>query len=76
MHRVHPANYVKLVLKDIIVQATYYDTVSSALDDILRKGFDEQAEIIRLCNRVTQSLPKSKDFNGYNSLKKKNRFVN
>ena len=34
------------------------------------KGFDEQAEIIGLCNKVKQSLPKSKHFNECDSLKK------
>ena len=53
-----------------IVQATYYGIVSSAVDNLLHKGFDEQAEIIGLCNKVKQSLPKSKNFNGCDSLKK------
>ena len=53
-----------------IVQAACYGIVSSAVDNIFRKGFDEQAEIIGLCKKVKQGLPKSKNFNGCNSLKK------
>ena len=53
-----------------IVQAACYGIISSAVDNMLRKGFDEQAEIIGLCDKVKQSLPKSKNFNGCDSLKK------
>ena len=51
-----------------IVQAACYGIISSAVGNILRKGFDEQAEIIRLCNKVKQSLPKSKNFNDCDSF--------
>ena len=51
------------------VQAACYGIVSSALDNILRKGFDEQAEIIGLCNKVKQSLSKSRNFNDCDSFK-------
>ena len=52
-----------------VVRAACYGIVSSALDNILRKSFDEQAEIIRLCNKVKQSLLKSRNFNDCDSFK-------
>ena len=52
-----------------VVQAACYGIVSSALDNILRKGFDEQAEILGLCNKVKQSLSKSRNFNDCDSFK-------
>ena len=53
------------------ILATHYDIVSSAVDNISRKSFDEQTKIIRLCNKVKQNLPKLKNFNGCDSLKNK-----
>ena len=58
----------------VIVQAACYGIIPSAVDNILRKSFDKQAETIGLCNKVKQSLPKSKNLNGCDSLKK-NGFV-
>ena len=58
------------------VQAACYGIVSSALDNILRKGFDEQAEIIGLCNKVTQSLPKSRNFNDCDNFKEADLLTN
>ena len=52
-----------------IVQPACYGIVSSALDNILSNGFDEQAEIIGLCNKVKQSLSKSRSFNDCGSFK-------
>ena len=52
-----------------VVQAACYGIVSSALDNILRKGFDEQAEILGLCNKVKESLSKSRNFNDCDSFK-------
>ena len=52
-----------------LVQAACYGIVSSALDNILHKGFDEQAEILGLCNKVKQSLSKSRNFNDCDSFK-------
>ena len=52
-----------------VVQPACYGIVSSALDNILSNGFDEQAEIIGLCNKVKQSLSKSRSFNDCGSFK-------
>ena len=52
-----------------VVQPACYGIASSALDNILRNGFDEQAQIIGLCNKVKQSLSKSRNFNDCDSFK-------
>ena len=52
-----------------MVQTAWYGTVSSALDNVLRKSFDEPAKIIGLSNKVKRSLPKSRNFNDCDSFK-------
>ena len=58
-----------------VVQAACYGIVSSALDNILRKSFDEQAEILGLCNKVKQSLSKSRNFNDCDSFKETDQLI-